>query len=159
MSMQWNPKDLLGCWPVQQNEHMTISYPDGTAVEALLLARGDDTLRVIIPGDDDVRTFTLISGTWVSEDCGQVKIEFAWQRGGKTDVPREVDCICSKELASRLTSMLLVGTAQDDLIEKMLYVSSAEGHRVRIQQSQLNIGDVNHLRGELRWASASGLPN
>ena len=45
--------------------------------------------------------------------------------------------------------MLFVGTAQDDLIENMLYVSSGEGHRVRIQQSQLNIGDVNHLRGEL----------
>ena len=140
---------------IPQNEHMTISYPDGTALEALLLSRGDDTLRVIIPGDDDVRTFTLIRGTWVSEDCEPVKIEFAWQRSGKADLPREVDCICSKELASRLTSMLLAGTADDDLIDNMLYVFSVEGHRVRIQQSQLALGSVV----ELGCASASRLPN
>jgi len=117
---------------------MTITYPNGTVLEAMLLSRGNVTLRAAFPGDDDVRTFTLISGTWVSEECEPVKIEFAWQQCGKSDVPNEIDCVCSKTLASRLTSMLLVSSEGDDLIEDLLYAFSAEGNRVRIRGRRLH---------------------
>ena len=89
---------------------MTIKYPDGTALNALLLSRANDTLRVTVPGDDDVRTFTLIREAWISEKCEPVTIEFAWQRREAVAVTNETECVCSKELASRLISMLLAGT-------------------------------------------------
>jgi hypothetical protein len=110
---------------------MTIKYSDGTVLNALLLARGNDTLQVTVPGDDDARTFTLISGTWISEECEPVKIEFAWQRGEGADVLNETNCVGSKERASRLISMLLAGTEGDDLVDNMLYLFSAEHDRVR----------------------------
>ena len=123
---------------------MTIHYPNGTVLEAVLVSRGSDTLRAWISGDDDARAFTLIGGTWISEECEPVRIEFAWQHREETRVPSETECVCSKELASRLTSMLLVGTEVGDLIENMLYVSSAQGHRVRISEGRLTrvVGEV-----------------
>jgi hypothetical protein len=58
---------------------MTINYPDGRVVEAILLSRGNDTLRAAVQGEDDAQIFNLISGTWVSEEDGPVRIEFAWE--------------------------------------------------------------------------------
>jgi len=110
---------------------MTIRYPDETVLKALLLARGNDTLRVTVRGDDDVRTFTLIKGTWISEECEAVKIEVAWQPCEEVEVLNETECVCSKELTSRLMSMLLAGTEGDDLLENMLYLSSTDSPGVR----------------------------
>jgi hypothetical protein len=86
---------------------MTIKYPDGTVLNALPLSRASDTLRVSVPGDDDVRTFTYVRDVWISEECQPVRIEFAWQRREVVDVPNETECVCSKELARRLISKLL----------------------------------------------------
>jgi hypothetical protein len=105
---------------------MTIKYPNGTVLNALLLSRANDTLRVTVPGDDDVRTFTLIREAWISEKSEPVTIEFAWQRREAVAVTNETECVCSKELASRLISMLLAEPKVDDLIENMLYVFSTE---------------------------------
>src|SRR5215471_13811541 len=88
---------------------MIINYADGRVVEAILLSRGNDTLRAAVQGEDDAQVFTLISGTWVSQEDGPVRIEFAWEHRGQANVP-EADCICSKKLASRLISKLLVGS-------------------------------------------------
>ncbi len=137
---------------------MTINYPDGTVLEAVLLSRESETLRAAVPGDDDVRTFKLIRGAWISEKCEPVKIEFAWQRCEETRVPTETECVCSKELAARLSSLVLVGTEADDLIENMLYVYSARGHHIRIQQGRLIISD-GPAEVDLEFSSASGLPN
>lgn len=131
----------LGSWFATRRsaewQQMTITYPNGTVVQALLLARGNDTLRAIVTGDDDVRTFNRLEGTWMSEDLEPVRIEFAWQRRTGRDTPVETECVCSKKLASRLVSTLLAGSEGDDLIEDMLYVFSAEGNRVRIQGTQV----------------------
>jgi hypothetical protein len=118
---------------------MTITYRNGTVLDAVLLSRGPDTLCAAVRGEEDARTFTLAGGTWVSEECEPVRIEFAWERRNDIQVPSEADCICSKERASRLISMLLVGSNGDDLIEDMLWVFSAEGKRVRIQQTPLSM--------------------
>jgi hypothetical protein len=87
-------------------EQMTINYPDGTNLKALLLSRGNDTLRAIAPGDDDVRTFSRMNGAWFSEDWKRVHFEFAWQGREHAHVPDETACVCSKDLASRLKSAL-----------------------------------------------------
>ena len=119
---------------------MTITYPNGTALNAVLLSRENTRLRTAVLGEEDARAFTLISGTWISEDCEPVRIEFGWERRGPSNVPAEADCLCSKTHASRLISMLLAGSKGDDILEDMLWVFSAEGERVRIRQSQLNVG-------------------
>ncbi len=94
---------------------MTIQYRDGKTIEAALVARTENTLRVAAPGGDDLLEFTNINGTWVSEDCEPVRIEFAWQRPAvKADVT-EADCICPEELASRLIHLLLSG--EEDVAE------------------------------------------
>ena len=105
---------------------MIIRYPDGTALNALLLSRANDTLRVTVPGDDDVRTFTLIRDAWISEKCEPVAIEFAWHCREAVAVTNETECVCSKELASRLISIFLADPKVDDLIENMLYMLSTE---------------------------------
>jgi hypothetical protein len=105
---------------------MIIKYPDGTTLNALLLSRGNDTLRVTVPGADDVRTFTLMREAWISEAYEPVKIEFEWPRRGVAQVTNETECVCSRELASRLISLLLAEPKVDDLIEKLLYVFSTE---------------------------------
>jgi hypothetical protein len=90
---------------------MTIHYPDGTLRNALLLSRKNHTLRATVPGDDDVRTFIHINGaSWISEGFDLVNIEFAWQSGEQPRVPKETECVCSKELASSLISVLRAGT-------------------------------------------------
>ena len=73
-----------------------------------------------------MRTFTLIREAWISEKCEPVTIEFAWHRRGLVDVTNETECVCSRELASRLISMLLAEPKVDDLIENMPYVFAAE---------------------------------
>jgi len=135
---------------------MTIQYANGIIFEAVLLSRGSDTLRVAMPGEDDVRTFTLNNDAWISEDCEPVRIEFAWERCGEAHVPDEAECVCSTELVSRLTSMLLVGTNAGDLVENMLYVNAAKGRRVRIHE-----GRLMHAAGQVEsgFSSVSRLPN
>ena len=86
---------------------MTITYPNGTAVQALLMARGNDYIRAAVPGDRDVRVFHLVNGSWFSESGAAVKVEFAWQGRSTADVPSESDCVCPKEVASHLISLLL----------------------------------------------------
>ena len=116
---------------------MTINYPDGTVLRALLLSRGNDTLRAAIPVAGDIRTFTRITGAWISEKDEPVEIEFAWQHE-QDDVLSETECVCSKDLASCIVSVLRACPQEDALLD-LLYVFSPEGHRVRIQQSRLDI--------------------
>jgi len=116
---------------------MTITYPNGVAVQALLMARGNDYIRAAVPGDDDVRSFHLVNKSWFSEEGDPVKIEFAWQWRGTADIPAESECVCPKALASHLMSVLLQSSESDDVVEDMLYLLSSEGAAVRIQQSRL----------------------
>ena len=117
---------------------MMITYPDGTVVEALLVSRGDTTLRAAVPGDDELRVFSLMDGTWISENSELVEIEFAWQRGGNAHVPSESECVCPPELASRLIAMLVDGGEGAAAAEDRLFVFSAEGDQARIQSSRLH---------------------
>ena len=105
---------------------MTITYPNGSRVRAMLLSRNADTLRVALEGNSDASEFYCTGGAWVSEDCEAVTIEFEWEQRPR-QVPSMADCICSPELAERLLEQL-VNPAGDSL-EDMLYVLSAEGQK------------------------------
>jgi hypothetical protein len=116
---------------------MTITYPDGTTVQAILLSRSADTLRVAVTGDDDLRSFTLLKNTWISESCEPVTIGFEWQTVRHGASQTESECVCSKQLASRLIAHL-VSPERDVEGNGLLYVFSGAGRRITVQQSKLH---------------------
>ena len=85
---------------------MVLIYADGSRTEAFLLARTENKIRVAVPGSDDPLELTDVHGTWVSEDCEPVRVEFAWQGKTREQVVSEADCICSHDLAARLIHLL-----------------------------------------------------
>jgi hypothetical protein len=112
---------------------MTIRYADGRFYEAVLLSRTDNTLRVAAKSTDDVQEFTDIDGTWVSEDCEPVRIDFEWQRHSSEGAVAEEDCVCPPELASRLLYLLFSGCDEEGMQAKSLLESprfSAANHLI-----------------------------
>jgi hypothetical protein len=85
---------------------MTIKYADRRTSEAVLLFQTNNTMRVVLKGNDDATYLTKVNGTWFSEDWESVEVEFAWQSGSHNVAPEVSDCVCSKELASRLVDLL-----------------------------------------------------
>jgi len=120
---------------------MTITQPDGTVLNAMLLARDNETLRVLAPHDNDVRVFRLATGGWVDEDNQPVKITFAWEGGAMSSVPDESEFICSAELASRLISLL--AGSDGDAIEGIFYEFAPHPNGIRVRTS----GRVRSGRG------------
>ena len=94
-----------------------IRYRDGHTVEAALLARTAKSMRVAINGSDDAVEFQQVHGTWVSDDCEPVTIEFDCDSVEHAPAVREEDRICARELAARLLRMLFSGEdcKQEDL--------------------------------------------
>jgi hypothetical protein len=84
---------------------MTIRYANGYLVEAVLLSRGENRLRVAPQGSEDVLELNLVNGTWVTDECEPVQVGFAWDRVAEAPAPEE-DFICPPELAARLLRML-----------------------------------------------------
>jgi hypothetical protein len=83
---------------------MTIIYPNGTVLNAIVLAHEDYEIRAVAAGCDDVLVYTRVRDAWLSDDWEPVTLGFAWQRGGTTPACSEDDCICPKELAALLIS-------------------------------------------------------
>ena len=88
---------------------MTITYPNGAVLHAIVLTREEQRIRAIAPGHDDVLAFTSIRGTWITEDLEPVTIESDWQRREPPTVPAPDECICPKDLAARLIRTLFAG--------------------------------------------------
>lgn len=53
---------------------MTINYPDGTVLKAIVRSHEEHAIRAVAAGRD-VMAFTRIQGTWLSEEIGP-----EWQR-------------------------------------------------------------------------------
>jgi hypothetical protein len=53
-----------------------VKYRNGKKLQGILLALGDQSIRVALKGADDAALYRLVSGTWVSEDCEIVTFEF-----------------------------------------------------------------------------------
>jgi len=70
-------------------------------------------IRVAIPGSDDPLEITDVRGTWVTEDCEPVRVEFAWQKKTREQILTEADCICSHDLAARLLHLLWSADEED----------------------------------------------
>lgn len=110
---------------------MRIEYAHGKTIKAVLLARTDTTLRVAAQDRDDVLVLTSYKGTWVSEDCEPVQIQFEWERRGCKSEASEADCICSKELAARLVHLLLSGEEEEsELIAPLESALGAPANRM-----------------------------
>ncbi len=92
---------------------MTINYSDGRTLEAVLLTRTDDNIRLAVQGADDVMEFSNINGTWVCGGFGAGHGEFAWQRRAQKPTVTEAECCCSHELAARLIHLLYTDSSED----------------------------------------------
>ena len=117
---------------------MTITYPNGTALNAVVLSREDEEIRAIAPGCDDVLAFTRIRGTWVSEELEPVTIQFECQSA--TGAPAEYsddDYICPKELAASLIESLLGACERDEAGADGFYVFSPQGTSVGIHRTEI----------------------
>jgi len=133
----WSDKDWFAPGPRVHNAIVTITYPDGTVLEAIVLAHEENEIRAIATGCDDALAFTRIHGTWISEEIEPVTIEFAWQRRGASPVASEDDCVCPKTLAARLIQSLFRGCEPKEAGSDALYVFSPEGSRVAIHRTEL----------------------
>ena len=92
---------------------MVLIYADGSRTEAFLLARTENKMRVAIPGSDDPLELAEIHGTWVTENCDPVRVEFAWQGKTNEQLLSEADCVCSHDLAGRLLHLLWSAEEED----------------------------------------------
>ena len=128
---------LVRAWSWAQNVVVTITYPNGTVLEAIVLSHEETEIRAMATGSDDVLAFTRIHGTWISEEVEPVVIEFAWQRPGTSPSTSEDDCVCSKKLAARLIQSLFRGCEPVVAEPETLCVFSPEGKRVPISISEL----------------------
>ena len=128
---------LVRAWSWAHNAIVTITYPNGIILEAIVLSHEENEIRAIVAGCDDVLAFTRIHGTWISEEIEPVAIEFAWQRRRTSPAISEDDCVCSKELATRLIQSLFRGCEPVVAEPETLCVFSPEGKRVPISISEL----------------------
>src|SRR5664279_4901889 len=104
---------LVRAWSWAHNAIVTITYPNGTVLEAIVLSHEDNEIRAIAAGCDDVLVFTRIHGTWISEEIEPVAMKFERPGGGPSHEPSDEDCICPKGLAARLVQSLLGGYGQE----------------------------------------------
>jgi hypothetical protein len=98
---------------ISVNELMTINYLDGKSVEAVLLSRAEQTMRVAVQGAEDAMELANIRGTWVSDECEPVSIRFAWQGSDHRPRVSEDDFCCSLELAAELIHSLFTGANEE----------------------------------------------
>lgn len=95
---------------------MIIRYSKRHAVEAALLSRSNESMRVQIRGLKDVTELRQVGGTWLTEDGEPVQIQFEWERRVRPPVVTVDDCICSDELAGRLLEMLFAGESDPETL-------------------------------------------
>ena len=116
---------------------MTITYPSGTVLPAVVLSRGEEEIRAIAPDCEDVLVFKQIRGTWISEELEPVTIEFGRQSVTAPAAYSDDDYICPKELAASLIQSLLGACERDEAGTDGFYVFSPQGTNVTIQRTEL----------------------
>jgi hypothetical protein len=60
---------------------LRIRYSNGTITYGILLALGDQRIRVALKGSDDVIEYRLVNQHWVSEDCDVVTMTLVEDEG------------------------------------------------------------------------------
>ena len=100
---------------------MTIHRADGHRIEAALLARHQHAVRVAVQGGDDAVEFKEWNGTWISEDCEPVRIDFDWDERASDPSFEECAFLCSPERARRVVGVI----RRERIINDFLTVSTA----------------------------------
>ena len=100
---------LVGAGSWAHHEIVTISYPNGTVLQAIVLSHDEHEIRANASGCDDVLAFTRIHDTWISEEIDPVTMTFEWQRNRRVPAPSEDHCLCPKDLAVGLIQSLFSG--------------------------------------------------
>jgi hypothetical protein len=90
---------------------MTISYPNGRVLDAIVLSHEEHEIRAIAAGCEDVLAFNCVHGMWISEELEPVSIGFGWQSREAAPTPCVDDCICPQELVTHLIETLFAGSA------------------------------------------------
>ena len=117
---------------------MTITYLNGTVLQATVLAHDEHELRAIAVGHEDALAFTNVHGTWISEDFEPVSLAFAWQGHHAAPVPAEDDCVCSGELAAHLIRTLFAGSGLHRPVRNLRYDFNPAGVAVLRAELQPN---------------------
>ena len=132
-------QDWLATGQGAHNAVVTINYPNGTVLKAIVLSHDEHEIRAIIPGGGDAFAFTCIHDTWISDGLEPVTMEFEWQCRVETHVPTIDDCICPKELAVRLISALLSGDNVVEADKDASCVQNLQGAGVVIPRTELRL--------------------
>jgi len=112
---------------------MTIRYSNGYTVEAVLLSRRENVIRVEVRGGSDVFELRQINGQWITEDCEPVDVNIAWVQHKDLPVVSINDCICTPELAAKLLHMLFSGEDEPAAIDAIDRAASVNGAPVYYQ--------------------------
>ena len=122
-----DPQGLVSAASSWQHEIVTISYPNGTVLQAIVLSHDEHGIRANASGCDDVLAFTRIHNTWISEEIDPVTMTFEWQRTRRVPVPPEDHCVCPKDLAARLIQSLYSGEDEEDVADTFYVFDPEEG--------------------------------
>ena len=109
---------------------MTIRYRNGSTYDAVLLSRSEQLIRVAVAGSEDIVELTLANGTWVTDHCEPVEIDFAWTRQKPVVETKIEDCICSHELAAQLIHSLVAGDDEPEMSPIERVMSAPVYHQV-----------------------------
>src|SRR5258708_4949268 len=125
---------LVGAGSSAHHEIVTISYPNGTVLQAIVLSHDEHEIRANASGCDDVLAFTRIHDTWISEEIDPVTMTFEWQRNRRVSSPSEDHCVCPKNLAARLIRSLFSGY-EGEAVEDTFCVFDPEesGHQTELR--------------------------
>jgi hypothetical protein len=74
---------------------MTIRYSNGRVFEAVLLSQSEDAMRIALQGSEDVLELKHISGTWITDECEPVHVDFAWAGRSLINEISEDACCCT----------------------------------------------------------------
>ncbi len=130
------PQGLAADEPWAHHGIVTISYPDGTVLQAIVLSHDEHEIRANVFGCDDVLAFTRIHDRWFSEEIEPVTVTFEWQRDTRAPAPSEDNCVCPKDLAARLIQSLLTGKDEKAAADTFCVFDPDESGRAR-QQSEM----------------------
>ena len=106
---------------------VTISNTGGRVLQGLILSRTGTTMRVAVNGFEDAEQFTCVKGTWISENCEPVEIQFEWRRHALTEPISDAGSRCSEEMANRFVHVVVSGGEAECKREVPMLRASAVG--------------------------------
>ena len=128
------PQGLVGAASSGQHEIVTISYPNGTVLQAIVLSHDEHEIRANASGCDDILAFTRIHDTWISEEIDPVTMRFEWQRNSRVPAPSEDHCVCPKYLAARLIQRLFSDHDEETVADTFCVFDPEEsGHQTELR--------------------------